>query len=121
MFNNRRSSFRISLPLKKPDFLKERLVIAIDKFEDEPKVHIVDQGQYLGDFSEDDAVSEILTLGYLEERARFFLAYARNFGCSAVDQISGEVIADNWDLSEIVPEDVWFNLESQWGSLLTRG
>lgn len=107
---------------------RQHVLIAAERYPAERLYHLLDGGLHDTEDPyeyETDAepvmdpgawVVEALRLRHAvpEDRARFFLGYAEQFGCCAWNPETGVVTADRWDLSDLVPERTWRKLTRNW-------
>ena len=106
-------------PAQAPPWIRERLVVAVDKFEDEDehRYFLIDCGEYVGAFVEKFAEREVSKLIGDLKQARAILGYARVWDCAcyAYRDRRKEMLGERWNLSEFLPPEEYRKLALRWG------
>ena len=109
-------------PASAPKWIYERLVVVCDNMfekEEDYEYHVVECGEYKGKLSETETLRLLPSFGITPAQSKYLVSYARHWCCASLAHREPrgrqEMLGDRWNLSAVLPEDVWRRFEIGWG------
>jgi len=108
-------------PTSAPKWVYERLVVVCDNMfekEEEYRYHVIECGDYKGEYSEREALNFLLRFSITPAQANALVSYARHWSCACLahrePKGKQEMLGDRWHLGAVMPESVWRRFMIGW-------